>query len=77
MENNVMENNVMEEDNYIDADVDYDNIDKKANLLTKFYEYFIKSIVVMLLYYLLGMKSISAYLNYYLPRGLDKLIYNE
>ena len=39
-----------------------------------YYDLFLKTTLVCLLYYLIGMKSVSAYLKYYLPRGLDKLI---
>lgn len=39
-----------------------------------YYELFLKTLLICLLYYLIGMKSVSAYIKFYLPRGLDKLI---
>lgn len=39
-----------------------------------YYNLLLKTSVVCLLFYLISMKSISAYIRYYLPKGLDKLI---
>ena len=48
--------------------------EKQTKLMNYYYNLFLKTSVVCLLFYLISMKSISAYIRYYLPKGLDKLI---
>mgnify|MGYP001296246886 CR=1 FL=1 len=51
-----------------------DNDQQQTKMINYYYNLFLKTSVVCLLFYLISMKSVSAYIRYYLPKGLDKLI---
>ena len=48
--------------------------EKQTKKMKYYYNLLLKTTVLCLLFYLISMKSISSYIKYYLPRGLDKLI---
>ena len=58
----------------MDQNYDLQDQDKQTKRNKYYYNLLLKTIVVCLLFYLISMKSISAYIRYYLPKGLDKLI---